>query len=212
MKNVGTLVKGNKLNTKRRILALSFLILLFLAGSFAVFMIAFVAFKINNVRLTPTQHLPPTDTPLFTFVDKNNLLAINLPADWTYTNGYKEKYYYDTFTSPDGTARMESLVYNDDDPFVAGQNGKFALGLLHNIYSNTGKEGDIRVTDDSIQGDGSERLTWESKSGGYSGVSFFELRGDGNRTFLMLTAWWSNDTDQANIDAINAAIASYRLP
>jgi hypothetical protein len=149
---------------------------------------------------------------LVTFIDQNNLMAFELPADWTYENGSDTNYYYDTFTSPDETAKMESLVYNDGDPFVAGQNGKFALGLLHNIYSNTGKEGDIRVTDDSIQSDGSERLTWESKSGGYSGVSFFELRGDGNRTFLMLTAWWSNDTDQANIDAINAAIASYRLP
>ena len=149
---------------------------------------------------------------LVTFTDKNDLMAFELPGDWTYENGSSDNYYYDTFTSPDGTAKMESLVYNDGEPFVAGQNGKFALGLLHNIYSNTGKEGDIRISEDSIQSDGSERLTWESKSGGYSGVSFFELRGSDNKTFLMLTAWWSNDTDQANIDAINAAIGSYRLP
>jgi hypothetical protein len=212
MKNVGTLVKGNKLNTKSRILASSFLILLFLAGSFAVLMIAFVAFKINNARPTPTLSLSPTHTPFITFVDKNNLLAINFPADWTYTNGSTEKYYYDTFTSADGSAKIESLVYNDGEPFVAGQNGKFALGLLHQIYSNTGKEGDITISGDSIQPDGSERLTWSSKSGGYSGFSFFELRGEDNHTFLMLTAWWTDDSDQANIDAINAAIASYRLP
>jgi hypothetical protein len=149
---------------------------------------------------------------LVTFTDQNNLMAFEIPADWTYESGSDTNYYYDTFTSADGSAKMESLVYNDGEPFVAGQNGKFALGLLHQIYSNTGKEGDIRISDDSIQSDGSERLTWSSKSGGYSGVSFFELRGSDNKTFLMLTAWWTDDSDQANVDAINAAIASYRLP
>jgi len=152
------------------------------------------------------------NSDLVTFTDQNNLMAFELPGDWTYENGSSDNYYYDTFTSPDGSAKMENLVYNDGDPFIAGQNGKFALGLLHNIYSSTGKEGDIRVTDDSIQEDGSERLTWESKGGGYSGVSFFELRGDDNKTFMMLTAWWLDDADQANIDAINAAISSYRIP
>jgi hypothetical protein len=149
---------------------------------------------------------------LVTFIDQNDLMAFEIPADWTYESGSDTNYYYDTFTSADGSAKMESLVYNDGEPFVAGQNGKFALGLLHQFYSNTGKEGDIRISDDSIQSDGSERLTWSSKSGGYSGVSFFELRGDDNQTFLMLTAWWTDDSDQANVDAINAAIASYRLP
>jgi len=149
---------------------------------------------------------------LVTFTDKNDLMAFDLPGDWTYENGSDTNYYYDTFTSPDETAKIESLVYNDGTVFVASQNGQFALYLLHNIYSNTGKEGDIRVSDDSIQSDGSERLIWSSKSGGYSGVSFFELRGGDKKTFLMLTAWWNNDSDQANIDAINAAIESYHLP
>jgi len=149
---------------------------------------------------------------LVTFTDKNNLSAFELPGDWTYENGSGDHYYYDTFTSPSGNAKMENLVYNDDKPFVANQNGKFALGLLHLIYSSTGKEGDIKVTSDSIQKDGSERLAWQSKGGGYSGVSFFELRGDDKETFLMLTAWWKNDTDQETLDIIDTAIASYRVP
>jgi hypothetical protein len=153
-----------------------------------------------------------TSSELVTFTDQNDLMAFELPGDWNYENGSADNYYYDTFTSPDGTAKMESLVYNDGTPFVSGQNGKFALGLLHQIYSNTGKEGDIKISDDAIQSDGSERLTWSSKSGDYYGVSFFELRVGDSKTFLMLTAWWSNDSDQANIDAINAAISSYRLP
>ena len=177
----------------------------------------------------PAQPQPPSSDPssanppssntgsgsssdLVTFVDKNDLMAFDLPGDWTYESGESENYYYDTFTAPDETAKMESLVYNDGKAFVANQNGKFALYLLHNFYSATGKEGDIKVTGDSIQEDGSERLTWESKSGGYSGVSFFELRGSDNHTFLMLTAWWDNDVDQATMDVINAAISSYHIP
>jgi hypothetical protein len=153
-----------------------------------------------------------TSSDLVTFTDQNDLMEFDLPGDWTYESGSDTNYYYDTFTSPAGDAKMENLVYNDGSAFVANQNGKFALGLLHNIYSATGKEGDIRVTGDSLQEDGSERLTWESKSGDYSGVSFFELRGSDKSTFLMLTAWWDNSADQATIDAINNAIASYRIP
>ena len=50
---------------------------------------------------------------LVTFTDKNDLMAFELPGDWTYENGSSDNYYYDTFTSPDGTAKMESLVYNE---------------------------------------------------------------------------------------------------
>lgn len=154
----------------------------------------------------------PPSSDLVTFTDKNGLMAIDLPGDWTYESGEETDYYYDTFTSPDGSAIMENLVYNDGTAFVANQNGKFALYLLHNFYSATKKEGDIRVTGDSLQSDGSERLTWESKSGGYSGVSFFELRGSDKRTFMMLTAYWNNDVDQAVTDVINNAIGSYTIP
>ncbi|MFN8410933.1 MAG: hypothetical protein U0Z26_00960 [Anaerolineales bacterium] len=178
----------------------------------------------------PSQPQPPSGNPpsnnnnnsngsnssggsgLVTFTDKNNLMAFDLPGDWTHVDGSDTNYYYDTFTSPAGDAKIENLVYNDGSPFVASQNGKFALGLLHNIYSSTGKEGDIKITDDSIQGDGSERLTWESKGGGYSGVSFFELRGNDKQTFMMFTAWWNNDVDQATMDVINNAISSYHIP
>jgi hypothetical protein len=149
---------------------------------------------------------------LVTFTDKNNYAAFELPGDWTHESGSGDNYYYDTFTSPAGDAKMENLVYNDGTAFVANQNGKFALGLLHKIYSSTGKEGDISISDDSIQKDGSERLAWKSKGGDYSGVSFFELRGNDKRTFLMLTAWWKNGADQATLDAVDAAIASYRIP
>ena len=93
---------------------------------------------------------------------------------------------------------------------TGSQNGKEALCLLNQFYSNTGKEGDIRVTGDSIQKDGSERLTWNSKGGNYSGVSFFEVRN--STTFLMFTTWWKNDCATKYDSVLNDVVGSYRNP
>ena len=149
---------------------------------------------------------------LTTFVDKNNLLAFDLPSNWVYKNVPGDVYYTDVFTAPDESAKIESLVYNDGKAFSGTDNGRFALYLLNTYYSNTGKEGDIRVSTDQIMNDGSERLEWTSRGGGYQGVSFFELRGNDKLTFLMLTAWWSNNTEQATLDIVNNAIGSYHVP
>jgi hypothetical protein len=114
------------------------------------------------------------------------------------------------FTAPDGHARIESIVFDDGEPFVGTQTGKTALLWLHQNYSTTGEEGDIRISDDSIQKDGSERLTWESKSGDYSGISFFEIRKP--TAMLMFTVVWDNDFEDQYLDTLNAVIDSYRIP
>jgi hypothetical protein len=85
------------------------------------------------------------------------------------------------------------------------------LKLLNTYYSSTGKEGDIRISDDSIQKDGSERLTWTSKGGGYSGLSFLEVRSNGT-TFLFFTVDWGNDVQDTYIDTLNYVIESYKIP
>jgi hypothetical protein len=158
----------------------------------------------------------PVDTPAApvngTFVDKNNFLAFDLPGDWLHESGTQSEYYTDTFTSPDGSAKIESLIYSDGQPFEAEKNKEFALYLLNTYYSNTGKGGDINITADQPQADGSERFEWTSNGGGYSGVSLFELRGNDNTTFLMFTAKWTPATDPATVDVINKAIASFRIP
>lgn len=154
-----------------------------------------------------------TDNSLVTFVDENNLAAFDLPGDWFYEHSTGDNYYVDRFTSPDEVSGfIENIVYNDGTPFVKSQKGKFALDLINTFYSATGQVGDIRITSDQIQNDGSERLEWVSKSGGYSGVSFLETRGDDNATFLLFTAWWLDTADQETLDTINNAISSYRIP
>ena len=154
-----------------------------------------------------------TSSDIVTFVDENNLLGFDLPGDWFYEHNAYDVYYVDTFTSPDeSSAKVESLVYNDGEAFVKNQNGQFALYLLNTYYSSTGKVGDIRVLGDQIMQDGSERLEWTSKAGGYSGYSYFETRGDDNKTFLMFTVWYINDVDQATLDTVNNAVNTYYVP
>lgn len=166
----------------------------------------------------PVQEEPQSsdsnDSDFVLFTDQNELYTIEVPADWTYeqTVDTETNYYYiDTFTSPDGGAVIENIVYDDGDRFTGNQKAKFALYLLNTFYSTTGKEGDIRVTDDSIMKDGSERLTWTSKGGGYSGMSYLELRSNGT-TFLFFTVDWGDDVKDTYIDTLEYVIESYTIP
>jgi hypothetical protein len=174
------------------------------------------------VNIPPTQEPPaPTSessstsigSDLVTFTDQNNYYQIDVPGDWKYSQSIDKTsnhYYIDQFKSPDENAVIENIVYDDGTAFVGSENGKFALYLLNTFYSSTGKEGDIRVSGDSIQKDGSERLTWTSKGGGYSGTSYFEVRN--KTTFLMFTVDWFNDYQSTYIDVLDRVISSYRLP
>ncbi len=147
------------------------------------------------------------------FTDQNGLYVIDLPGDWDHTQDVDTEnnyWYWDVFTAPDQHARVENVVYDDGTAWTGSQNGKQALYLLNKFYSNTGAEGDIRISGDSIQKDGSERLTWSSRGGGYSGVSFFEVR---NRTaFLMFTSWWDDDYAAQYETALDEIVSSYRVP
>jgi hypothetical protein len=171
----------------------------------------------------PTQ-VPATDVPaptqvttsdggLKTFVDQNKFYQIEVPSDWTYqqTVDKQNNYYYiDTFTSPDSGAVIENIAYDDGTPFTGSTNGKFALYLLNTFYSKTGKEGDIKISDDTIQKDGSERLIWSSKEGKYSGISYFEVRN--KTTFLLFTVDWGDSVKDQYLDTLNQVIASYAIP
>ena len=172
----------------------------------------------------PPTAVPPTleesqpadsgDDGFVLFTDQNGLYSIEVPSDWLYeqTVDTENNYYYiDTFTSPDGGAVIENIVYDDGERFSGNQKAKFALYLLNTFYSSTGKEGDIRVSEDKIMSDGSERLIWTSKGGGYSGISFLELRSNGT-TFLFFTVDWGNDVEDTYIDTLNYVIESYAIP
>ncbi len=196
----------------------------FFAFAAILLLVGLACGSVSSTSSSPTTAAPAADTAApssggsdsggtTTFTDQNKYFAIDVPSGWTHTQDVDKKnnyWYQDTFKSPDGHARVDSIVYNDGTPWTGSQNGAFALQLLNQYYSNTGKEGDIRVSGDTIQKDGSERLDWTSKSGGYSGESFFEVR---NRmTFLMLSILWDNDYSSQYDKVLGDVISSYTTP
>lgn len=164
----------------------------------------------NNA--TSTQAPQQSSGGLVTFTDKNKLYEIQVPSDWTHKTSSGQYYYIDQFKSSDGNALVENIAYNDGTPFTGSQNGQFALQLLNQFYSNTGKTGDIHVTVDKIENDGSEHLAWYSKGGAYSGESFFEIRGSDSGTFLMFTIEWSDSAKDQYYDTLSNVVSSYTTP
>lgn len=182
-----------------------------------------VAPPVQEPQPTPQLQAPTEEPPqssdddtggFVTFTDQNDLYSIQVPADWIYSQTYDSEnnyYYIDTFESPDGGAVIENIVYDDGTKFTGNQKSKFALYMLNTFYSSTGKEGDIRVSDDKIMQDGSERLIWTSKGGGYSGISFLEVRSNGT-TFLFFTVDWGNGVEDDYYETLNYVIESYNIP
>ena len=158
----------------------------------------------------PQQQPSTSNSDYVIFTDRYGLYQIEVPGNWDQSQETGDSYYIDQFKAPDGNALIENLVYDDGDPFTGRTNGKFALALLHTFYSSTGEEGDIRVSDDKIMPDGSERLTWSSSEGGYSGMSFFEVRN--KTTFLMFTIEWLDDAQSEYLDILNHAVETYVVP
>lgn len=169
----------------------------------------------------PTQAQQPSNA-MVTFVDQNNLLAFDLPGDWYYENSDLGRNLYtdvtayaDTFTSPDGSALIESLVmFADANVTINNSTSQaVALDILNTYYSNTGtNNGDIRISSDQIMNDGSERFEWTSKGGNYSGISFFEVRGADKHTWLMWTLKWANGASADTLAVLDNAINSYYVP
>jgi hypothetical protein len=110
----------------------------------------------------------------------------------------------DTFYAPDRHAVIQNMSYDDGTLVTKAMAGAFALELLKTYYAT-----DIRITDDVVQPDGSERLTWHSRSGDYSGVSFFETRGT---TFLLFTTLYDNPFEDIYLDVLNYTISTYDIP
>lgn len=142
----------------------------------------------------------------YTFTCPQKLCEFAAPYGWSY--GHDDTTYNfttnDKFVSPDGLSYIDNTIYDDGTAISKNVSGKFALSLLQQFYAK-----DISITDDKVQSDGSERLDWVSKNGGFEGESFFETRGT---TFLM----WTWVVDSASYDLYNPLwgdiVGSYDIP
>lgn len=142
----------------------------------------------------------------WTFQCPNKLCQFDVPYGWAWNRDDKtyKNTLNDKFTSPDQRSYIDSTVYDDGTAVSKSDSGAFALSLLKQFYAN-----DVKITDDKVQSDGSERLDWNSASGGYEGESFFETRGT---TFLMWTWVVSTDYYDVYTNLWGDIVNSYKVP
>jgi hypothetical protein len=141
---------------------------------------------------------------IYTFTGPGSLFEIEVPLPWTYETTEGEVAIVDTFYSPDDHGIVQNITYDDGVEINRSEAGAFALSLLRDYYAE-----DIIITDDQVQPDGSERLTWNSPSGNYSGISFLETRGT---TFLMFSVLWDNPYEVDYFDTLDYIISTYTTP
>ncbi len=142
---------------------------------------------------------------VYQFTDPHNFYQFDVPYGWIHATQALTHSSIETFTSPDQLSYVENIEYDDGTQVSKSDAGAFALDLLKQYYSLT----DIKITDDTPQSDGSERLTWNSAAKGIDGESFFETRGT---TFLLLT--WVVDTNQIDFfrPVWSTLVKSYQVP
>jgi hypothetical protein len=141
---------------------------------------------------------------VYDFYGPDDLFVIEVPDSWTWELDEGEFAVVDTLSSPDEHAFIQNITFDDGVEVSKSDAGDFALELLNDYYAD-----DIKITDDDVQPDGSERLTWNSPSGDYSGISFFETRGT---TFLLFTALYDNPYEDIYLDTLDYAISTYDVP
>jgi hypothetical protein len=159
----------------------------------------------NSVQVDETAGANAPLYPLrYTFKGPNDLFQFDIPYGWEYTTGSAENTIVDTFKSPDGHSFIDNLTYDDGKEISRSAAGKVALSLLKQFYAD-----DLKVVDDKVQQDGSERLSWRSNGKNVVGQTFFEVRGT---TFLLLTWVVDNDFYDFNQPIWSDVLASYKIP
>jgi hypothetical protein len=141
---------------------------------------------------------------IYTFTDPDGFFSFDVPFGWSHEVNSQTNAVVDTFWAPDRLAYAQNIKYDDGTTISKSLSGAFALDLLHQFYAK-----DVKITSDKVQPDGSERLAWNSPSGGLSGTSFFETRGT---TFLMLTLASDASVGALYSPVFDALLASYTIP
>ena len=141
---------------------------------------------------------------IFQFIGTEELFVIDIPTQWRYELSSREHTVIETFYAPDENSLVQNLVYNDGNTISRREAGNIALNLLRTDYAT-----DIVITDDKVQFDGSERLTWYSPGGDYQGISFLESRGT---YFLLFTVMYENAYEDIYLPVLEYIVTTYDVP
>ncbi len=141
---------------------------------------------------------------VISFTGPRDLFSFDVPVPWKHEILRANFVAVDSFISPDGRAQVQSIVFDDGTTISRAEAGTLALAMLRDYYAE-----DVDVVDDLVQPDGSERLTWVSPSGEFTGVSFFETQGT---TFLMLTLQYEAAVEDIYLDLLTYLVGTYNAP
>lgn len=141
---------------------------------------------------------------VFKFEGPSRLFTIDVPTSWKYEFRERPSSFVETFYAPDEQAVIQNLVYDEGRVMTGREFGGLALELLWTYYAP-----DIIITDDRVQPDGSERLTWYSPGGDYRGISFLEARGS---TFLLFTVMYTNSYAATYFPVLEHSVNTYNVP
>lgn len=149
------------------------------------------------------EDLAPYQT-LMPFAGPKNLFSMQVPIPWTHSVEKADVFQIDTFVAPDLNAAIQNITYDDGKIVTRGAADTIALDFLKEIYAK-----DVRISSARFQPDNSIRWIWESASGGFQGITFYETRGT---SFLMLTVMYVNDQKELYLPLLETIISSYSIP
>lgn len=147
----------------------------------------FLAFN-DSIQDQQTSNIElPAYASLWQYLAIDNDYSLNVPLGWNLITDQSPELKHIQFNSPDGNAVVESFLYTPGGTRDLGFAVDYALRQLDSSYAK-GSD-DIRVTSEiNLIHRKSEKITWVSRSGGYAGETYFEIR---NRTqvFVLTRAW-----------------------
>ncbi len=144
----------------------------------------------------------------YAFKGPKNLFEIEVPLSWGHETSTDANLIVDSIHAPDEHASIESIVYDDGFPYAKADAGQATLRLLNEFYTNG--DGDISITEDRIMEDRRERLTWESKQGGFSGITTFEVRNE--TSLIIFSVLYDHPYEDTYRTLLEFVIDTYEIP
>lgn len=145
----------------------------------------------------------------WTFTHAEDHFSMDIPLGWQeFDSRPQENVVKTQFHAPDGNAVIDHVFLDLGEIVKMDFAVDYAFELLGTYVNGTD---DIKVTSEIILENGKrERVTWVSRSGGYAGVAYIEVR---NRTqVLILSFTWNRLFDDIYAAVMESAAATYESP
>lgn len=166
-------------------------------------------FEFNeSIRVYPLADLSPLPyLNAWTFTQAQDRFSMDIPLGWEWSASESQENIVKTqFHSPDGNAVIDHIFWDYGEIIKMDFAAEYAFNLLGASYAK-GKD-DVKVTSEIILENGKkEKITWVSRSGGYAGVTYIEVR---NRTQIhILSFTWNRLFDDIYAPVMETAAATF---